>query len=247
MTEDLSVLFFRETVDDMCQETEQGSCIAAVQTIISVAVRIFGCLCIQLDLSGNCLVQLNGIGDVHSAIQVDIAVKAYGNVSIACCRRSGACIFRCGRDLCGNRCCFSSCFRRRNGRFGFCTAFADRRFTGRGFCLRCRGCGQRFSCICGFGRGCGGRIRFVVVIFIYQSDRVVCCSDVSTAGSILFRGCPPALQLCGGVIAEACDRRGLFVYNDGVLIVKGNGDVVGVQTILERLVAPYLIRALQPC
>ena len=55
MTEDLSVLFFRETVDDMCQETEQGSCIAAVQTIISVAVRIFGCLCIQLDLSGNCL------------------------------------------------------------------------------------------------------------------------------------------------------------------------------------------------
>ena len=27
------------------------------------------------------------------------------------------------------------------------------------------------------------------------------------------------------------------------MIVKGNGDVVGVQTILERLVAPYLIRA----
>lgn len=55
MTWDLSVLFFRETVDDMCQETEQGSCIAAVQTIISVAVCIFGCLCIQLDLSGNAL------------------------------------------------------------------------------------------------------------------------------------------------------------------------------------------------
>ena len=100
MTEDLSVLFFRETVDDMCLETEQGSCIAAVQTIISVAVRIFGCLCIQLDLSGNCLVQLNGIGNVYSAIQVDIAVKTYGNISIACCRRSGACIFRCGRGLC---------------------------------------------------------------------------------------------------------------------------------------------------
>ena len=76
MTEDLSVLFFRETVDDMCQETEQGSCIAAVQTIFSVAVRIFGCLCIQLELSGKCLVKLNCIGDVPSAIQVDLDVKA---------------------------------------------------------------------------------------------------------------------------------------------------------------------------
>ena len=103
--------------------------------------------------------------------------------------------------------------------------------------------GDWSSDVCSSDLGCGGRIRFVVVIFIYQSDRVVCCSDVSTAGSILFRGCPPALQLCGGVVAGACDRRGLFVYNDGVLIVKGNGDVVGVQTILERLVAPYLIRA----
>ena len=122
---------FRQVLDDLYQELQQGNRIVRTDFTVCIAVCILCSLCGQRYCSGSCLVQKYCIGDVHSAVQIGVAIE--------CC----SCRY-CGGVLARSRC------RNAGGVSGLGECGYDRGSN----CSRCSRILSRSRCGNGCGAGC---------------------------------------------------------------------------------------------